>query len=86
MIEWWWLLVEAFVLIAWALNLRGWTWNQALFYAVNEPEAAREEIDRLGRAAFMGQRYSRKLRHDFDTKGLSRAGKRKRRAVRYEQH
>jgi hypothetical protein len=47
MVEWWWLLVEAVVLVGYALALRGWTRKQALFDAITDPKAAQAEVDAL---------------------------------------
>ena len=47
MVEWWWLIVEAVVLIGYAGVVRGWTWNEAAFYALSVPDLARQRLDKL---------------------------------------
>ena len=47
MVPGWWLLVEAGAFVAYAWALRGWTRNAAMFYAVNDPTAAKAKLDRL---------------------------------------
>jgi hypothetical protein len=45
MVEWWWLLIEAVVLVGYALALRGRTRKQALFDAVTDPKTAQAEVE-----------------------------------------
>jgi hypothetical protein len=47
MVQWWWLLIEAVVLVGYALALRGWTRKQALVDALTDPKSAQAEVDAL---------------------------------------
>jgi hypothetical protein len=47
MIEWWWLLVEAALLCGSFGALWGWSWNEALAYALTAPDLARRRLEKL---------------------------------------
>ncbi len=44
MIEWWWLIIEAAVLVFWGARVRGWTRAIALLDAYADPRAAKAEL------------------------------------------
>ena len=70
MVEWWWLLIEAVVLIGYAIMVRGWARNEALYYAVNDQDAALAELSALPHW------YWRRLRASYDSRPRKRDTKR----------